>query len=380
MKHIIKILIFIIVFVILTMFFSPSFSKVSIDNIAVVVAIGMDVVSDSNTQNNIKVSFQFTDASSVSESGSTEKAPSILKTVSASSIISAINLINTYIDKEVTLSHCKLIVFSEEIAKKGIADDIYTLINNTQVRPTANIVVSKCTAQEYIENSKPLFEPLISKYYEVFVSSSKYTGYTVNAKIGDFFDKMVCHACEPYAILGAPSENIGMAVFKDGTLVGELDAIETLSFMCIGNDVEGFLISVPNPSVENAYIDVYMTPSKSPKIKVSLVNGSPYVTIDCKFSGKIVSMEKNANYLDFKALSDVSDSCNRYLEYIFSEYLYKTSKDFKSDISGIGKYAKNLFMTSDSFESFDWCDSFSDCFFDVTVKSNVKSASLISNS
>ena len=114
MKHIIKILIFIIVFVILTMFFSPSFSKVSIDNIAVVVAIGMDVVSDSNTQNNIKVSFQFTDASSVSESGSTEKAPSILKTVSASSIISAINLINTYIDKEVTLSHCKLIVFSEE--------------------------------------------------------------------------------------------------------------------------------------------------------------------------------------------------------------------------------------------------------------------------
>lgn len=39
MKHIIKILIFIIVFVILTMFFSPSFSKVSIDNIAVVVAL-----------------------------------------------------------------------------------------------------------------------------------------------------------------------------------------------------------------------------------------------------------------------------------------------------------------------------------------------------
>ena len=117
MKHIIKILIFIIVFVILTMFFSPSFSKVSIDNIAVVVAIGMDVVSDSNTQNNIKVSFQFTDASSVSESGSTENSPSILKTVSASSISSAINLMNTFIDKEITLSHCKLIVFSEEIKK-----------------------------------------------------------------------------------------------------------------------------------------------------------------------------------------------------------------------------------------------------------------------
>ena len=362
------------------MFFSPSFSKVTIDNVAVVVAMGIDTVSDSDTQNNVKVSFQFTDALSVSESGSTEEAPSILKTISASSISSAINIMNTYIGKEITLSHCKLIVFSEEMAKNDITDDIYTLINNTQVRPSANIVVSKCTAQEYIENSKPLFEPLISKYYEVFVSSSQYTGYTVNAEIGDFFDRMVCHACEPYAILGSPSENIGMAVFKDGTLVGELNAIETLSFMCISNDVKGFQISVPNPNVENDYIDVYLTPSKKPKIKVSLVNGSPYVTLDCKFSGKIVSMEKNANYLDSKALSDVSDACDKYLEYIFSEYLYMTSKDFKSDISGIGKYAKKLFATSDSFEAFDWRDSFSDCFFDVSVKSNVKSASLISNS
>lgn len=378
MKHTIKILIFILIFVILTIFFSPSFSKVSIDNIAVVVAMGID--TDYDTQSNIKVSFQFTDASSVSESGSTENSPSILKTVSASSISSAINIMNTFIDKEITLSHCKLIVFSEEIAKGNIANDICTLINNTQVRPSTNIVVSNCTAQEYIENSKPLFEPLISKYYEVFVSSSQYTGYTVNAEIGDFFDKMVCNACEPYAILGSPSKNIGMAVFKDGSLVGELNAIETLSFMCISNDVKGFQISVPNPNVENEYIDVYLTPSKKPKIKVSLVNGSPYVTLDCKFSGKIMSMEKNANYLDSKALTDVSDACDKYLEYIFSEYLYKTSKDFKSDISGIGKYAKKLFATSDSFEAFDWRDSFSDCFFDVSVKSNVKSASLISNS
>ena len=362
------------------MFFSPSFSKVTIDNVAVVVAMGIDTVSDSDTQNNVKVSFQFTDASSVSESGSTEEAPSILKTISASSISSAINIMNTYIGKEITLSHCKLIVFSEEMAKNDITDDIYTLINNTQVRPSANIVVSKCTAQEYIENSKPLFEPLISKYYEIFVSSSQSTGYTVNAEIGDFFDKMVCNDCAPYAILGSPSKNIGMAVFKDGSLVGELNAIETLSFMCISNDVKGFQISIPNPNVENAYIDVYLTPSKKPKIKVSLVNGSPYVTLDCKFSGKIMSMEKNANYLDSKALTDVSVACDKYLEYIFSEYLYKTSKDFKSDISGIGKYAKKLFATSDSFEAFDWRDSFSDCFFDVSVKSNVKSASLISNS
>ena len=413
MKKTIKVLCIIIIFVLLTLFFSASYSKFIIDNIAVVVAMGIDVDSDSSSKNNLKVSFQFIDASSVSESGSSETAPAVLKTVSASSISSAINLINSYVNNEITLSHCKLIVFSEEIAKKGITDDIYTLINNIQVRPTANIVISKCTAESYLENSKPLFEPLISKYYEHFVNSSLYTGYTTNATLGDIFDTMVYYACEPSAILGGinlnlqdldnkntatvnkealdksnfsslkgstSSENIGIAVFKDGTLVGELNAIESLAYMCISNNLKGFQISVPNPNVENAYIDVYLTPSKPSKTKVSLVNGSPYINVNCQFSGQILSMEKNANYLEASSLSKISDSCNRYLEYVFSQYLYKTSKEFKSDINGFGKNAKKLFATSEKFENYNWRDTYSDSFFNVHVKVNVKSASLISNS
>ena len=91
-------------------------------------------------------------------------------------------------------------------------------------------------------------------------------------------------------------------------------------------------------------------------------------------------MEKNANYLEASSLSKISDSCNRYLEYVFSQYLYKTSKEFKSDINGFGKNAKKLFATSEKFENYNWRDTYSDSFFNVHVKVNVKSASLISNS
>ncbi len=94
--------------------FSKSYSTLNVDNLSVVVAMGIDV----SDKNNLKISFQFTNASSVSESGTSEQSPSIIYTVDASSISSGINLINTYIGKSVNLSHCKIIAFSEEIASR----------------------------------------------------------------------------------------------------------------------------------------------------------------------------------------------------------------------------------------------------------------------
>lgn len=288
-------------------------------------------------------------------------------------------------------------------------------MNDMQIRPSSNIVISKCTAEYYIYNTKPLLEPLLAKYYEKFANSSQYTGYTSNATIGDFFDKMICHACNPYAILGGvnlelpedsnddsnditssteassksnhstlsgstTSENMGLAVFRDGVMVGELNAIETLSFMCINNDIKGFLISIPDSSVESGYLDVYLKPEKKPKIDVSLTNGSPYVKVNCRFFGQIYSMSKDVNYLDDKALTAVSDACDSYLKYVFTEYLYKTSKDLHSDINGVGTHALKLFLTSGEFEDYNWKNAYKDSFFDVSVSTSVKSSALLSES
>ena len=154
MKKIIKKIFVIILILMLLLAFSKSYSTLNIDNLSIVVAMGIDT-SDKNL---LQISFQFTNASSVSESGTSEQSPSIIYTVDASSISSGINLINTYIGKEVNLSHCKVIAFSEEIASRGISEEIYTLVNDTQVRPSTNIVISKTSARYYLENSKPLFE------------------------------------------------------------------------------------------------------------------------------------------------------------------------------------------------------------------------------
>ena len=65
---------------------------------------------------------------------------------------------------------------------------------------------------------------------------------------------------------------------------------------------------------------------------------------------------------------------------MLTEYLYKTSKEFKSDINGIGKSSLKLFPTIGQFEDYGWREHYQDSFFDVSVEVNVKSSTLLSNS
>ena len=149
MNKLIKNTFILILIVIFIMAFSSSYFSLSMDNLAYVLAIGID----KSDENKLKVSFQFSTASPVAESGSTEKAPSVIDTVEASSLSTAINLMNNYLSKQVNMSHCKVIIFSEELAKEGISSEIYTLINDTQVRPSSNIVITKTDANYYMQKT-----------------------------------------------------------------------------------------------------------------------------------------------------------------------------------------------------------------------------------
>ena len=194
-KWIRNIFIFIVILVFIFAF-SSSYSSLNIDNLTYVLAIGIDTSDD----NKLEVSFHFSNPIPA-ESSASEKVTPIINTVTASSLSNAINLVNGYQGRQLNLSHCKVIIFSEKIAKMGISDEVYTLINDTQIRPSANIIISKCNAKYYMSQLNPEIENLLSRYYEVFTDSSKYLGHMPNATIGDFFNSLICETCEPYAIL-----------------------------------------------------------------------------------------------------------------------------------------------------------------------------------
>src|SRR5574344_1682115 len=235
----------------------------TIDKLAYVIALAIDKGPNNNLKLTIQLANPSSDSSgsSSSSSSSAQSSSSAIDSVECSSISSGLNLFNNYISRNINMSHCKVIVISEELASKDISNEIYDLSNNLEVSSHANIIISKSSAEDFLEMSHPVLEKFSARYYQMAPASSQYTGYTEVVPLIDFFSAYLDTCRQPTAILGNINtdsthsksldgtflngdsyyvagqtpitsknhiENMGIAVFKGGQLVGELNGFETI--------------------------------------------------------------------------------------------------------------------------------------------------------
>ena len=199
MKKALKWIVIAITVLIFLYAFSSSYNSQNVDHLDYVIALCVDTVPDSD---DLKVSFEFANLSSFSESSSSSDNKPIINSIVAPSISSAINIMNGYVGKQINLSHCKVIVFSRDFSQKGVLNEVALLTHNIQIRPTTNIVISEGEAVEYIENSVSSLEQVLTKYYSLFPTSSEYTGYTSNIPLGKFYENLLNKDIGAVTILG----------------------------------------------------------------------------------------------------------------------------------------------------------------------------------
>lgn len=379
-----------------------------VDQFSYIVAIGID----KGESQKIKLSLQFAiPNSSGSSGGSSQSANSVLHSVECNSIEEGINLMNNYVGKPINLAHCKVIVFSEKIATEGISTYIYTLTNSIQVRPVANIIVSRCPASDYIENAKSPLEELSARYYESIFTSSEETGYIAIASLSDFFYSLNDTTRQPIAVLGDVNysqssnttnssssetnkykagqtpinstnsiENSGIAVFKEDKLVGELDNIQSMCYSMVTNNLEKCIITITNPFEESENIDLQITINNPTQSIVYTLNTNPYIEVNLQLRAQILSLTEDAKYLQEENLPKLESAINSYLEKNISEFLYKTSIEYHSDIVGFAKEAIKNFWTWDKWINYGWHENYENAVFKVNASTNIRSGRLFTDS
>ncbi len=157
------------------------------NDIAYVVALGID----SEEEGNYEFTIQFAKTTQISGGASQEggkEGSNILEIISvkAPTVYSGMNVANQVVSKRFTLAHTKLIVISDEIAKKGVRDLFDTFGRNSDIRPNIYIAVSNGKAKEYLNNVKPVVEVNPVNYYRL-IYESNYGDYVPRTILKEFY-------------------------------------------------------------------------------------------------------------------------------------------------------------------------------------------------
>ena len=456
MKSALKWFIIIMTIIIFLYAFSSSYYSQNIDHLDYVIALGIDKIPDSD---NLSVTFEFANLGSFSENASSEQTEPIINTIIAPTIPNALTIMNAYIGKQLNLSHCKVIAFSEEFAKTGILDEVSFLTHNIQIRPTTNVVVTDCNAVDYLKHSTSSLEQVLTKYYDIFPTSSEYTGYTSNIPLGRFYENLLNKDSGAVTILGSlvenankqnesqvsssssqnpensnssqnnssseasnknnnskkqnesteienkntitqtiqnnkqdyqsfdpksaisegdhGAENMGLAVFKDDKYVGNLSTIETLCYSLLKDEVDNFVLTIPNPFDESKKVDIKVGDLSQLKTDIDFSNDFPVINIEFNLTAEVINVLDNQNSPYDKTLEKLDSALKNYLTEEFKSYLYKTSREYKSDINEFYRIAKRQFLTNSDFSNYDWSNKYEYAEFNVEFNEDIISTLII---
>lgn len=315
--------------------------------------------------------------------------------------------------------------------KNGISTEIYSLINNEEIRPSINLVISKCSAHDYLNNAIPNLEKMTVKYYDTFSITSRFTGYISNITIGDFFNDLSYESCGSTAILGGlnstarkessesnsssspnsssgknssssensvspntddslkgenvvtnpddltagtssvvgkrGTENIGLAVFNKDKFCGELTAVESICHLLITNNLDSCIIAIDNPMSTGKKIELSIMPKKKSKINIDTKDNKIKISLKISLSANILTLEEGVNYKDKKTLEKISSKTEEYLKKEFEKYLNKISKEYNSDIDHFCTKALGHFSTNSEWKEFNWEEKFKNAEFNVDI-------------
>lgn len=193
-------LVFILIFIFLT--FTGCLAKTELEDFAYVIAIGID----KGSEDNYMVTFQIAVPIKIAGEGSTGggKESTSLVTLETDTLFNSISRADSMISKEITLSHNKMIVLSEEVAKEGVQVILNALVTNREIRPKTSIIVYRGKAKELLTNLEPILEKNPARYYDLLLDSNQYTGYAIDNTLFNFYLSSKDTLASPYALLTEP--------------------------------------------------------------------------------------------------------------------------------------------------------------------------------
>lgn len=326
--------------------------------------------------------------------------------------LAAIDLLNTTVDRRVSFLHTNSFIFSEELAREGLAKWLTPLNRYRELRGTAQVFVCRGKAKDFVEKNKPPLELSPTKQVELINLMSKETGLYHNTQYREFYDATKSVSIQPsiplvalhegglesakpgigrggeapfgkyiageVPIAGAnPAQIIGSAVFKGDKMVGVLTGQETRYYLALRGLFKSGIIGIPDPLNPNMPVGLLVHQAKPPKYTTVIdPEGNVTISVDIYNEPEIINIMSGYNYEDPANKALLEQALSEQAQKGYQALIRRTQEEFKSDICGFGEQVKRKFWTVQSWEDYQWLQRYPEVHINVAVHNKIRRTGL----
>lgn len=345
-----------------------------VNSTAFVLGIGIDSPTNSDPAK-YAVTFQFAKPVAIHGNPTTEI---IEISTNADSILQAIQRTQASVGRVISLSHLRVVVIGEDIARGENFQDLtnYILREPDLALQLRLAFVQDARAQDFYRSNARFGQRPTGE----LVSMGKFSSQIAVVRTRDFLDfvsdlKNTNGTAFGSRITIKNAENTivqdGAAVYKDWKLVSWLNAEEVQAAnWLVEKKTQPVVVAEAG---DNTY--TYEVRSKDTKFKSIFDEGKPFLEVHVKTEGMV--MEEYGQDLDLSQAENLREMESLFAEAIREQVtsaIQKSQKEIKADYLGLGKAFRN--KEPGAFKLLDWSEVYPTMSIDVQVDCKVKAYGL----
>ncbi|OMD92206.1 spore gernimation protein GerC [Paenibacillus odorifer] len=341
------------VLILMQIFLTGCWSRRELNDLAIAVGIGIDKIGDQ-----YQVSAQVVLPSQIAGSkGGSPQAPVNLYKATGNTVYEALRKITTVSPRKIYISHLRILVLGEDLAKEGISDVLDFMSRDNDTRNDYFIVVAKdARAEDALKILTSLEKIPAVRLFSSLETSEKNWAPTSTVTLGTLITELVSKGKNPVltgvVIDGSVDEgetpkNVetvdsptelkysGLAIFKEDKLIGWLNPEESKVYNYLTNKVRSTVFYIQCPEGKKVSLDVFEARSK---MKGSIHSGKPEITIEQHLESDLGEVQcRNLDLRDPKTITQLEQIANKKVINLFEATIKKVQTEYKSDIFGFGE-------------------------------------------
>ncbi|MDB5083383.1 MAG: hypothetical protein JWN30_269 [Bacilli bacterium] len=362
-------------------------------------------------------------------------------TVRAHTITEAMNLVNTGVERRVSLVECKLIVFGQDLARDGVHDVLSGLSRFREFRQTTYLQLAKGKASEVMSTEKPVYEQTDVRFAEDVALIGRQTGFVPRSTIHDFLNNLAAAGEDPFVPIlavnkkvkqaadqdkakdkggggggqgspsaggmsnekssaqenqpkllaanpkydagqvvrlgGNPVEFIGTAIFRGDRLVATLDGVQTRMLLALRGELERIQLEITSPFDKTKYTGVEITRIARPKISYELNRNPIRIHVHLDMEGNLYGDQAGTDYTNPANVRVLEQQVNTSMQSVQDKIISDVLNGCQADPFGLFRRARSQFATNAELENFSWRQKCKTAVVDVTNDFKMRRTGLI---